>query len=235
MPRNSPETSDLDRFIYIVSHDVRAGLRPLIELPDWISEDVSQAGVTLPEEAARNLDYLGTRARRLDRMMLDLLAYARIGRMGPAEAVPLREAVGAVRDGLGLPATFRLRITVPGIEVWMPPDELQALLTHVIGNSHTHHDRDTGRIEVSARVDGDRCWLWVVDDGPGIEPRHRDLVFEPMATLKAASEGGGSGMGLAIARRIAEANGGSLVLGDADGRGTVIEAVLPVARREAAQ
>lgn len=232
MPQQLPETSDLDRFIYIVSHDVRAGLRPLIELPDWISEDLSQAGVTLPEEAARNLDYLGSRARRLDRMMLDLLSYARIGRMGPAEAVPLREAVGSVCDALGLPATFKLRCTVPDVAVWMPSGELQTLLTNVIGNAYRHHDRDTGRIEVSARVEGDQCWLWVVDDGPGIESRHRDLVFEPMATLKGAAGGGGSGMGLTIARRIAETNGGKLVLGDADGRGTVIEAVMPVARRE---
>ena len=102
---------------------------------------------------------------------------------------------------------------------------LERVLLNLIANAIEHHDRATGRVAVSGETRAGEVELRVEDDGPGIPPEHRERVFEMFQTLRPRSEGGGSGMGLAIIRKIVQTHGGQVRIEDAvgqDGRGTRI-------------
>ena len=74
-------SSELENFVYIVSHDLRNSARALTEVPQWLREDLQDLGLAVDEDFRENLDLLERHAKRLDRMLLDLLVYSRVGRM----------------------------------------------------------------------------------------------------------------------------------------------------------
>jgi len=81
--------SELDEFVYIVSHDLRNSARALSEVPVWLREDFSANGVELTVDMREDFDLLERHARRLDRMLLDLLVYSRVGRLQEVTRVDL--------------------------------------------------------------------------------------------------------------------------------------------------
>ncbi|NNK15995.1 MAG: hypothetical protein HKP51_03715, partial [Sulfitobacter sp.] len=74
-------SQDFEEFIYLISHDVRSSVRALIELPQWIAEDLEDAGFPVAGTVAASIDMMNRHAGRLDRMLVDLLTFSRIGRM----------------------------------------------------------------------------------------------------------------------------------------------------------
>jgi len=89
---------------------------------------------------------------------------------------------------------------------------LQQILGNLISNAIKHHDRDHGTIHVNAEVQQDRVVLSVRDDGPGIELRHQEKIFELFQTLKSRDEVEGSGLGLAIVSKLASHQKGKITL-----------------------
>ncbi len=99
----SESDSETDDLIYRISHDLRASVRALQELPGWIGEDLAQAAIRLPAPTERHLDLIASHASRLDLMLTGLLEYSRIGRMQPISAVKPAAVLEEVLDDLGLP------------------------------------------------------------------------------------------------------------------------------------
>ena len=97
------ETQDIDDFIYLMSHDVRASVRALLELPQWIADDLLEAGIEVTGPVADSINMMNRHTARLDRMLMDLLAYSRIGRMQDVVRVDLAAALEDVMTGLKLP------------------------------------------------------------------------------------------------------------------------------------
>ncbi|MCK5941910.1 MAG: sensor histidine kinase, partial [Planctomycetes bacterium] len=106
----------------------------------------------------------------------------------------------------------------------------ETVVRNLIQNSlKHHHDGAHARVTLSAELDGGMLVLRVSDDGPGIAPEHRERIFEPFSTLAPRDRVEGSGMGLAIVRRMLRASGGDIELGDpVDGRGACFVVTLPV-------
>jgi signal transduction histidine kinase len=158
--------ADLDSFAYSASHDLKAPLRGIRSLAEWITEDVKS---TASDETIENLRLLSSRADRLDMLLQSLLQYARVGRSGgPQEDIDcsrLTEDITsylAPRDGF----TVTWRGESPVIRTDKAP--LEQVLRNLISNGLKHHDRGTGSVVVSARDLGDRLEFRVEDDGPGI-------------------------------------------------------------------
>lgn len=206
-----PQTSqDFEDFIYLISHDVRNSVRALIEVPQWIAEDLAESGHRIEGALAENIDLMNTHTRRLDRMLNDLLIYSRIGRMQDVRDVDLAGALETVVEDARLPPGFRLVHDLRQSDLRVGEHDIMTLLTALVANSVRHRDRETGEIRVESWQDGTETVLTYRDDGPGIPLEFRSRVFGAMTTLKSRDEVEGSGMGLAHVKKIVTTYGGTL-------------------------
>ncbi|MCV3270600.1 sensor histidine kinase [Roseobacter sinensis] len=192
--------TDLERFAYVAAHDLRAPLRAVHDLSEWTLEDDQNV---LTDESRSYLLMMQARTDRLDRLLVDLLDYARAGQeQQDLGEVDLAALVEQVTHMLAPPHGLTVRFTGParGARTYATP--LKQILINLISNAIKHHDRATGSITVSAAFQGGRLMVEVTDDGPGIPLAYQDRIYELFQTLKPRDEVEGSGLGLAIIRKI---------------------------------
>lgn len=232
-PRTSdPVPNDFEDFIYLISHDVRNSVRALIELPQWIEEDLEESGVRVDGAVRDNIDLMHRHTGRLDRMLVDLLAFSRIGRMQSVSQIDLDTALSDVLDQMKIPADFEVVRGLDCPSLMIGETDIMTLLTALISNAVKHHDRGAGKIVVTTYRDSDEVVLRVEDDGPGIPPEYHDQVFGAMTTLRPRDEVEGSGMGLALSRKVAELYNGSVAISPTRRvRGTTFEVRFPGHKR----
>lgn len=204
---------ELDRFASVVSHDLKAPLRGVCSLTEWIVEDLDPT--TVSSEVQESLTLLQNRVQRMSHLVDGLLQVARTGRSEvPAESVDVAELLSEVLEAIALPKTFKI------IHATALPTKLVArrlLLTQVfsncLSNAHKHHDKESGQIEISAQEKGSHYEFSIADDGPGIPEEMRDRVFKMFQTLGPDSTSTtNTGIGLALIEKIITAEGGKLWL-----------------------
>ncbi|MFK7879282.1 ATP-binding protein [Roseobacter sp.] len=220
----SADSKEIEDFIYLISHDFRTSVRALIELPQWIEEDLAEAGVKIDGSVAESIELMNRHTGRLDRMLVDLLTFSRVGRMQTMEQIDLNAVLDEVLEEMRIPPGFKVVRALECADLKMGEIDVLTLLTALISNAVKHHDRSSGQIVVTCRSDGTHSVLSVQDNGPGIATDHHDRVFGAMTTLKPRDEVEGSGMGLAIVKKIAKLyNGDAQVIENAGSRGTTVE------------
>ncbi len=223
---------DLESFAYTASHDLRAPLRGIGNLIGWIREDL---GDKVDEDAESKFSLMTDRVQRMERMLEDLLQYSRIGRtdMQEAEFQPeqkIREAF----DLLNAEQRFELEIPDPLPTLSGTPIAFQQVVANVIGNAIKHHDGETGRIRVYSTRQDAFVRITIADDGPGIPEQYRERVFALFQTLKPRDSVEGSGMGLAIVRRVLDVAGGKVsITGNDHGRGASVHIDWPAPETQA--
>jgi signal transduction histidine kinase len=210
-PAAASQPSDLDRFITIISHDLRGSIRALRDVPSWIEEDLAQAGTAVPEDVGDYLTMLATHATRLDRFMVDLLTYSRVGRLQKVRAMDLSQISQKVLAELGSNCFSSFRQEFEINTLILGDADAERLVATLLRNAAVHGGVAVDCV-IGTRAGAGGPVLWVEDSGPGIAADLRAKALEPMATLKPRDEVEGSGMGLAIARKIAETYGGTLSL-----------------------
>ncbi len=210
---------ELDAFAYVASHDLKAPLRAIDNLAQWIAEDTYDL---LPEAAHSDLQLLRQRARRMEALLDELLQYARAGRVtAPAEVVDTGILVQDIVHLLEPPDGITVHVATPMPTLVTPKAPLDLVFRNLIGNAIKHHKPSGGHITVSARDAGPAMEFRVSDDGPGIAPEFHTQVFQMFQTLKPRDQVEGSGMGLALVKKTVETCGGTLKLESAEGRGAM--------------
>ena len=213
---------DLMTYAYAASHDLRAPLRGIAHLAEWIEED---AQGPLGAEAEQHLKDLRERVQKMDQLLEDLMAHARIGSETYAfENVDLERVAG---EALALLGGEGVRLEVDGPKrLRAPRVPLELVVRNLFSNALEHHDREQKSLRITA-IEGAGEWrIRIEDDGPGIPQERAEKAFELFRKLSSKSKG--SGLGLAIARRAIERCGGSLVLAsDGETRGACFEMRLP--------
>jgi PAS domain S-box-containing protein len=218
----SRSNHDLEQFAYVASHDLKAPLRAIEVLVGWLRDDLAgyEGG-----EVKENLALLGQRATRLHRLLDDLLAYSRAGRAGGETGrVDSRRLVRDVAVLLDPPGgmTIEADASLPELVTWHAP--LEQVLRNLINNAIKHHPTKQGTVRVYAETRDGELVFAVEDDGAGIPQEFSDKVFQMFQTLKPRDEVEGSGMGLAIVKRIVEGQGGRVWFRPGrGGRGTVFK------------
>jgi signal transduction histidine kinase len=200
--------NELDSFAYAVSHDLKAPLRGIRNLTDWITED---ARGKVSKETEKNLSLLHRRVDRLDKLLDSLLQYSRVGRVDDiVEVVDTAALVDDIAGYLAPHAGFIVSCQgeMPIIHAEKAP--LEQVLLNLIGNGLKHHDRTVGTVTVTARDIGDAIEFCVADDGPGIETEFHARIFQMFQTLKSRDILEGNGMGLAIVKKSVEGHGGTI-------------------------
>ena len=199
--------AELEKFAYVASHDLKAPLRGIDNLATWIEEDLEEAS----EETRENLHLMRGRIARLEALLDDLLAYSRVGRGKHAVAeVDVTDLVHEIADLQEGANSFELDIAepLPVFETARAP--LRQVLINLIGNAAKHCDKPGVRISVRAEVSDEFFAFEVTDDGPGIEVIHQEKIFEMFQTLRPRDMVEGSGMGLAIVKKLIESVGGHI-------------------------
>jgi len=199
--------ADLEEFAYAASHDLRAPLRAIANLAQWIGEDL---GATASPAALESLDLLKGRVVRLQVLLDGLLNYSRIGRAAKVEDVDVAEVLRDIVAILAPPAGFVVcwDADLPIVRTHRPP--LQVVLENLIGNALKHHDREEGRITVALRAEEGVAECRVSDDGPGIPPRFHERIFVIFETLASRDDVESAGIGLALAKKQVRQHGGQI-------------------------
>jgi PAS domain S-box-containing protein len=199
---------ELDQFAYVATHDLKAPLRAIDHLAQWIAED---AGDALPDKSREDLSQLQQRVGRMARLLDSLLAYARIGRSEcEIEVINLERLLQDTLALFEIPETFTVSVDVDLPTFQAPKVPIELVLRNLIGNALKHHDRTDGRLEIFGRDLGDRVELIVVDDGPGIAQEYHAQIFRIFQTLKPRDELEGCGMGLALVKKTVDHHGGTI-------------------------
>ena len=217
---------ELDQFAFVASHDLKAPLRSVELLAQWIAED---SAPVLSPTSIQHLDKLNSRIKRMERLLDDLLAYSRVGRTHqPPERVDIRLLVQETVDLLSFPPGFQVVLpqTMPVLFTERVP--LTTVFRNLIQNAYKHHDHpERGCVTITADDLGDAIQFSVADDGPGIAPVFHEQVFDLFRTLKPRDEVEGSGMGLSVVKKTVESRGGSIHLTSAPGAGATFTFTWP--------
>jgi nitrogen-specific signal transduction histidine kinase len=215
---------ELDDFAHAASHDLKSPLTDIKNLCHWIGEDLGDA---VPAGTRRHFSLILDRLARLERLLDDLLAYSRAGRdRPPVEHFSLQEMLAEVIALTSIPPGFSVEVQADVGPIRTPKSPLAQVVRNLLGNAIKHHDRERGTVRIDATEAGDRILLSVADDGPGISPEFHDRVFRIFQTLKPRDAVEGSGIGLALVKKVVEAHGGTVAI-DSAGRGTTVRFTWP--------
>ncbi|MDD5177258.1 MAG: PhnD/SsuA/transferrin family substrate-binding protein [Sterolibacterium sp.] len=204
--------ADLEQFAYSVSHDMRQPLRAVaghLQLLEKALKDM------LDEDSRENLSYALEGARRMDSMIVSLLDYSRVGRK--TEVKQWMESRQSLDEALGYLAPAieesgaTLEVNGEWPRIFASRDELTRLLQNLISNAIKYCEQGRPpRVEVVSALMGDNWRVSVRDHGIGIDPQYFDRLFHFFSRLQSRARFDGTGMGLALCKRIVEHHRGRI-------------------------
>ena len=201
---------ELDSFVHIVSHDLKAPLRAISNLSEWIEDDL---GSDLSADIQQQMSQLRNRVQRMGGMIDGLLDYARVGRTEvQIEQVSVPELLDEIIDSLAPPSTFKITIA-PDLPTFQTKRLLLSqVFANLISNAFKHHDKPSGLIQISCQERADFYEFTIADDGPGIPLEQRDRVFIIFQSNNPKKNSDSTGIGLSIVKKIVESIGGHIRL-----------------------
>lgn len=227
---------ELQQFAYVASHDLKAPLRGIAQLASWMMEDRDD-----PKKVESHFEMLEGRIGRMNGLIDALLQHSRIGRSRKIKTIALKEFIRELYEFSGPPESFRFELRCAVAELTTVVTPFEEMLRNLISNAIKHHDKTDGRIRISvdelpptsrltqtlgtlvAGGTGGRVpmiRIEVEDDGPGIDGKFHEKIFGMFETLKPADHVEGSGMGLALIRKICNTFGAHLYLSSAVNQGS---------------
>jgi signal transduction histidine kinase/DNA-binding NarL/FixJ family response regulator len=216
---------ELNEFTYIASHDLKAPLRGIANLSQWLVEDLQDR---LPAENKQQLDRIQGQVFRMDELIDGLLQYSRVGKENIAlKSVNLSQLLQEVIDFLAPNPELQIRLPANLPELDTIEVLLKQVFSNLIGNSIKYHNKIDGKIEILALDRESFFQFAVMDDGPGIEPKHHQKIFSIFQTLAKSNDAKGTGVGLAIVKKIVEGQGGSIWVESQVGEGSTFSFTWP--------
>jgi two-component system, sensor histidine kinase and response regulator len=220
--------AELEHFAYVASHDLQ---QPLHLLNGYLDLLRDRLGDELPPDAGTLLDRAEAAARRMERLIKDLLQYSRVGTSGDSFApialdVVVDEAVADLRAAVDESGAEIRRDGLPTVHGSGPL--LTQLFQNLIGNALKFRSDATPVVRIEAERSGSDWLVTVADNGIGIEADDADRIFSMFERLHSVDEYPGTGIGLAICRKIVEAHGGRIWVEPGGDPGTTFAFTLPV-------
>ena len=222
--------AELAAFADVVSHDLKAPLRGISSLAEWIVEDNKDL---LPEESADQLRLLERRTRRMSKLIDGVLAYSRVAhpRRAP-ERVDAGAVVAEVIDSLGdTGVSIRVEGSLPGVRY--DRTQLAQVFQNLIANALQHMGRKDGKVVISCQERHEAFEFAVRDDGVGIEEMHAERIFRLFQSLQPERET--TGVGLTIVKKIVEMHGGTIRVEPTPGGGATFRFSVPRQPRDRAR
>lgn len=225
LERNNQELSE---FNYVASHDLREPLRTLTSYCELLEEDI---GADLSDDAEEDIKFITKAANRMDALIQDLLQLSRAGRVEfEQEAVDLTECLDIIKTDLKFSIEkvngtlkYKELPTVKGDK-----KHIIRLLQNLISNAlKFHKENQPPVVEISANEKENSWEIAIADNGIGIEQQHIEQIFSPFKRLHGVGKYEGTGIGLAISKKIVERHGGTIAAESEIGKGTTFFITLP--------
>ena len=221
---------ELEHFAYLASHDLQ---EPLRTITSYVGLLESRLGDKLDERTRSWLGFVSEGAGRMSQLITDLLEYSRTGRAreDDASAIALDDAwdlaVANLQHAIADAGASVERSELPVVQAH--PREMTSMLQNLIGNGLKYRSEAAPVIRARAEQRNGRWEIAISDNGIGIEPRFHERVFGLFQRLHTSEEYPGTGMGLAIVKKIVESNGGSVRVESTPGEGATFVVTLPAA------
>jgi len=217
---------ELNEFAHVVSHDLKTPLRGINQLSEWLKEDYWHV---LDGEGREHIDLIRSRVKRMDTLIDGILQYSRVGRnRGKEEWIDLNALIRDIIEiimprehisvviGNRLPSVYAERI------------RLEQVFQNLLGNAVRYMDKEDGVVTVTSSDCGFCHEFCVSDNGPGIDPRYHEKIFQIFQTLAPAESTESTGIGLALVKKIIEVMGGEIRVQSEVGYGTSFYFTLPM-------
>ncbi len=216
---------ELKDFAYVVSHDLKAPLRAIGSLANWLSSDYKDQ---LDDEGRELIQLLDSRVKRMHDLIEGILQYSRLGRVREEMVtVNLNQIVPAVIDLLSPPAHISVKVETELPIITMEKTRIEQVFQNLINNAIKYMDKEKGEIRIGCEAE-DGYWKFrVSDNGPGIEEKYFSKIFQIFQTLKPRDEYESTGVGLTLVKKIIEMYGGKIWLESEVGKGTTFYFTLP--------
>ncbi|HSM99083.1 MAG TPA: ATP-binding protein, partial [Gallionella sp.] len=216
---------ELKNFGYVVSHDLKAPLRAIGSLADWISTDYADK---FDDEGREHMRLLISRVHRMDGLIDGILQYSRVGRVKETiVAVELNHLVREVIDLLAPPEHIKVSIVNSLPSVMAEPTRIQQVFQNLLSNAIKYMDKPEGEIRISCVAEGRQWKFSIADNGPGIDRQHFEKIFQLFQTLAPRDRVESTGVGLALVKKIVEMYGGRIWVESAVGKGSTFFFTLP--------
>jgi len=223
----SRSNAELQQFVHVASHDLKEPLRMINSFVQLLQR---QSADKLDANSEEYIQYVVEGARRIQRLIDDLLSYTRLGaRSLSPQAVELGEVVEEALSNLSLAANEC------GAEVtWDPMPRVEADRTHMVllfqnlvGNALKFRGAGKPKVHIGAKAEIDRWVFSVKDNGIGIEPQYFEKIFIVFQRLHAREEYPGTGIGLALCKKVVEQHGGKIWVESELGKGSAFYFTIP--------
>jgi PAS domain S-box-containing protein len=225
---------ELDQFAYVTSHDLKAPLRGIASLSEWVEEDLADK---MTPQTRHHLQLLRGRVHRLEALIEGILTYSRAGRA--------RDQVVHVDTAALVHEVLELLAPAPNVRVDVQPGlptvraervKLQQVFMNLIGNAlkFTASTRPDPRVQVGWSDKGGAYEFAISDNGAGIEPRYHERIWGIFQTLEIRDKVEGTGIGLAVVRKIVETQGGRAWVESTPGQGATFRFTWPKDYRQEA-
>ncbi len=220
---------ELMSFAYIISHDLKAPLRGISSLADWLSDDYRDA---LGEDGKGQMDLLKSRVGRMQDLIDGVLQYSRVGRVKEEVVdVELGEVVPEVIDLLAAGENISITVDKDLPTISSEKTRISQLFQNILSNSIKYMDKPQGQIHVGCAEDGDNWRFSISDNGPGIEEKHFEKIFQIFQTVSEDDSYESTGVGLSVVKKIVEMYGGSIWVESEVGKGCTFFFTLPMKER----
>ncbi|MBU1422310.1 MAG: hypothetical protein KKG06_03870, partial [Bacteroidetes bacterium] len=222
--------TELKDFAHIVSHDLKAPLRAVSQLATWISKDYADA---IDKEGKEKMNLLMSRVKRMDNLIDGILQYSRAGRSeGKEEEVNLNSIVTEVTDNLAPPDNIKITIENKLPVVWTNRVRIEQVFQNLISNAIKYMDKPEGVIKISCVDEGSYWKFSVLDNGPGIEEKYYDKIFQIFQALEFRDKQESTGVGLSVVKKIVELYGGKVWVESIVGQGSTFFFTLKMKGKE---
>jgi signal transduction histidine kinase len=207
--------AELNKFAYVVSHDLKAPIRGIHNVVSWIEEDHEKE---LSPELKRYLKIIPQKTRRMEALINGLLDYARLNLKTPPENINTNALVHEIADSI-VPRNFRLEIDdLP--DLFTERIKLEQVFANLISNAVKYTPPDDGHIQISCKNYAPIYQFSVKDNGIGIAVEYHQKIFEIFQTLREQNEQESTGVGLAIVKKIIDDQDERIIVKSELGKGS---------------
>jgi light-regulated signal transduction histidine kinase (bacteriophytochrome) len=218
-------SAEFKDFVYIISHDLKAPLRAIKALTDWIAADYADK---FDADGKDQLRMLTVRVDRMNNLLEGVLQYSRIGRITENKAaIKLNELVPEIIETISAPAGIHITIENQLPTITSEPTRIRQVFENLLSNAVRFMGKPEGSVKVGCVEEGAYWKFSVSDTGPGIDQQHFEKIFRLFQTLQAKDQFESTGVGLTIAKKIVELYGGRIWLTSTIGQGSTFYFTLP--------